>query len=122
MIINQIEVRNFKTFRYQKIALGNFNVLVGANAAGKSNFLQIFQFISDITQHGLNNAISMQGGIEYLRNTNLGDQDNLTLKIIMGPNSLLTYEFALKFAHQKGFLQSDDISIEDLYLDDLLGI
>jgi len=41
-IIKRIEIKNFKSFHHQKIALGQFNVLVGANASGKSNFLQIF--------------------------------------------------------------------------------
>ncbi len=96
-MIKQIEVKNFKTFSYQKIDLGSFNVLIGANASGKSNFLQIFKFISDIAHHGLNNAISMQGGLKYLRHTNIANQENLMLKIVIDSNHPLSYEFSLEF-------------------------
>ncbi len=87
MAIKRIDIQNFKSFRHQTIELGQFNVLIGANASGKSNFLQIFQFISDIAHHGLSNAISMQGGIEYLRNTNLAGQKDFALKNRAGFNT-----------------------------------
>ena len=71
MGIKKIKVSNFKSFKELEIDLNQFNVLVGANAAGKSSFIQIFDFIRDIIKSGLSNAISMQGGVEYLRNLNI---------------------------------------------------
>jgi len=35
MVIKRIEIKNFKSFSDQNIELGQFNVLVGANASGK---------------------------------------------------------------------------------------
>lgn len=114
MGIKRIRVTNFKSFGELDVELGKFNVLIGANASGKSNFVQIFQFLKDITSHGLDNAISMQGGVGYLRNMNIGSSENLSLKIIsdlelrfsgrpmkkdfVGIKTYeITYEFALKF-------------------------
>ncbi|MGP3778321.1 AAA family ATPase [Halanaerobium saccharolyticum] len=82
MGIKKIKVSNFKSFKELEIDLNQFNVLVGANAAGKSSFIQIFDFIRDIIKSGLSNAISMQGGVEYLRNINIGDQQPLYMEII----------------------------------------
>lgn len=82
MAIKKIRVINFKSFKEMEIELGNFNVLIGANASGKSNFIQIFQFLRDIINIGLNNAISMQGGVEYLRNINIGPSENLSIDLI----------------------------------------
>ena len=45
MAIKQIQINNFKNFDALKINLNNFNVLIGANASGKSNFVQIFKFL-----------------------------------------------------------------------------
>jgi len=81
MAINRIRLSNFKSFKDLDVQLGKFNVFVGANASGKSNFIQIFKFLRDITNHGLDNAISMQGGIEYLRNINLGQSERLSLEV-----------------------------------------
>lgn len=48
MSIKSIRVTNFKSFKDLEVNLGKFNVLIGINASGKSNFVQIFKFIKDI--------------------------------------------------------------------------
>lgn len=68
MAIKQLTASNFKSFRNIKVNLNRFNVLIGANASGKSNFVQIFKFLRDLAAYGIENAISMQGGAEYLLN------------------------------------------------------
>jgi len=81
MAINKIRLSNFKSFKHLDIELGKFNVFVGANASGKSSFIQIFKFLRDMTNHGLDNAISMQGGIEYLRNINIDQSEEFSLEV-----------------------------------------
>ncbi|HZD44004.1 MAG TPA: AAA family ATPase, partial [Methanomicrobiales archaeon] len=61
MQIERIIASNFKTFHNLNITLGPYNVLIGTNAAGKSNFIDILKFMRDIARHGLKNAISLQG-------------------------------------------------------------
>jgi predicted ATPase len=68
MFIKKITLKNFKSFKELSINLNNFNVLVGANNSGKSNFIQVFRFIKDLVKYGLDKAISLQGGIEYIKN------------------------------------------------------
>ena len=41
-----IEVENFKSFRKARLELGPLTVLVGANAAGKTNYLEALEFLS----------------------------------------------------------------------------
>ncbi len=95
------------------LELGKFNVLIGANASGKSNFIQIFRFLKDIVNSGLDNAISLQGGVEYLRNINIGSTEDFSVTIVSDrkftwpqetKKGLIgiktyetTYEFALRF-------------------------
>ncbi|MCI0470490.1 MAG: ATP-binding protein, partial [Candidatus Aminicenantes bacterium] len=55
----------------------------GANASGKSNFIHILEFIRDIEMHGLENAVSLQGGSEYLRNIKIGHNHNLSIEITL---------------------------------------
>lgn len=82
MAIKKIRVKNFKSFKDMAVELGNLNILIGANASGKSNFVQIFKFLRDIEYSGLNNAISSQGDIEYLRNINIGSSKSLSLEAV----------------------------------------
>ena len=81
MSIKAVKAANFKSFENLDIELGKFNVLIGPNASGKSNFVDIFRFLGDIASSGLYNAISMQGGVEYLRNIGIGASKDLHLRI-----------------------------------------
>jgi predicted ATPase len=82
MPIREIAVSNFKSFRDLDFSPDNFNIIIGSNASGKSNLIQIFKFIRDIAKYGLNNAISLQGGVEYLRNTIIGPGKPFTFRIV----------------------------------------
>src|SRR4030042_1162169 len=113
MSLKKLKVTNFKSFNKAEMQFGSFNVVIGANAAGKSNFIQIFQFIKEVISSGLDNAISMQGGINYLRNMNIGASKDFSVTAVFDQemswtgkvnNKLekikmheLIYEFALNF-------------------------
>jgi predicted ATPase len=66
--IKTIKARNFKSFEDIEINLSEFNVVIGPNSGGKSNFLSILQFFRDIVNFGVENAISLQGGLDYMIN------------------------------------------------------
>ena len=61
--------------------LDKYNVLIGANASGKSNFISVLQFLKDIMENGLDNAISMQGGVDYINNINIGASEKLSIEL-----------------------------------------
>lgn len=77
--INRIEAKNFKSFKCLDVDFSNFTVIVGANASGKSNFVRIFKFIKDIMLFGIDDAISLQGGIKYLKNLQSDVEDTIYL-------------------------------------------
>jgi predicted ATPase len=72
MAITKVKVSNFKSFDELEVELRPLNVVVGGNASGRSNFLEIFRFLRDLATYGLENAISLQGGMEYLTNLRIG--------------------------------------------------
>ena len=81
MGIRRIQVENFKSYRNLDVTLGRLNVLIGANASGKSNFVEIFRFLHDIATYGLNDAISLQGGAQYLLNVHSERERRLSVAI-----------------------------------------
>ncbi|MYJ76590.1 MAG: AAA family ATPase [Caldilineaceae bacterium SB0670_bin_27] len=92
MTISKIRIANFKSFADETVELNDFNLLVGANASGKSNFVQAFKFLSDIAAHGLEDAISLQGGVEYLRHFgSAGDEPLLFQVTIQGESQEVDY-------------------------------
>ena len=82
MPIASIAVTNFKSFREMVFEPASFNIVIGSNASGKSNLIQVFKFLRDIAKYGLPNAISLQGGVEYLRNTSIGQSENFSFRIV----------------------------------------
>lgn len=83
MKIVKIKISNYRNFDDLSVRLNDFNLLVGANASGKSNFVQAFQFLRDIVNHGLEDAISRQGGVEYLRNIKSAEFRPLLFHVVM---------------------------------------
>ncbi len=69
MIISRIKIKNWKNFKEVDVPLKNRVFLVGPNASGKSNFLDIFRFLRDIAKPGggLQNAVLERGGISKIR-------------------------------------------------------
>jgi len=99
MAITKIKVSNFKSFEELEIELRALNIVVGGNASGKSNLVEIFRFVRDVVAHGLENAVSIQGGMEYLTNLQLGARRPLILELTFTedrfPAFPLTYRLEL---------------------------
>ena len=80
MAIRRLKVSNFRSFNELDIELGDFNVLIGANASGKSNFIEVLRFLRDNTS-GLSNALSLQGGSGYVQNLQIGSSKPLSIDV-----------------------------------------
>ena len=60
--ISRLVLNGFKSIKNCDINLQNLNVLIGANGAGKSNFISFFHMIKNILDENLQMYISKQGG------------------------------------------------------------
>ena len=69
MIISHVSLKNWRNFREVDVPLGNRAFLVGPNASGKSNFLDVFRFLRDIAKPGggLQYAVRQRGGLSKIR-------------------------------------------------------
>lgn len=81
MAITNIKVSNFKSFKDLDLNLGRFNVVIGANASGKSNFVEIFKFLKTLEKEDLANAISLHDGGESILNKRLGSSEPLQMRV-----------------------------------------
>lgn len=67
MIISRVILKNWRNFAHVDVLLGDRVFIVGANASGKSNFLDVFRFLRDIAKNGLQKAIESRGGLSKIR-------------------------------------------------------
>ncbi|MGW1755230.1 AAA family ATPase [Streptomyces mirabilis] len=62
--ITRVRVDNYKSIAHCDVTLGRFTVLLGLNAAGKSNFLDALRFVRDALVKGPAEAVAARGGWE----------------------------------------------------------
>lgn len=66
MRFKSIQIENFKSLKAVTFRPTNFTVVVGPNAAGKSNLAAAFDFLSDAYRDGLALAVARKGGYENI--------------------------------------------------------
>lgn len=70
MFLTHLNIQNWRNFLSAEVSFGERTFLVGPNASGKSNFLDIFRFMRDIVKQpagGLQKAVSDRGGLSKIR-------------------------------------------------------
>ena len=69
MIISRLAVKNWRNFRSADVRLAERVFLIGPNASGKSNLLDVLRFLRDVAKAGggLQRAISQRGGLSKVR-------------------------------------------------------
>jgi len=94
-----VGLRNWRNFRRLDVPLQKRIFLIGPNAAGKSNFLDVFRFLRDIVSvgGGLQEAVSTRGGVSVIRSLAARQSPEICVSVGIGndndPN-LWTYELA----------------------------
>lgn len=67
MSLQRIELEGFKSIRKMDgLKLRPLNILIGANGAGKSNFISVFQLLNQIVNKNLQNFVRTSGGADAL--------------------------------------------------------
>ena len=70
MLVQRLILKNWRNFRDVDVRLRDTTYLLGANATGKSNLLDAFRFLRDISKSqggGLQKAVADRGGVARLR-------------------------------------------------------
>lgn len=70
MLISKLTLKNWRNFKHVQIDLRERVFVIGPNASGKSNLLDVFRFLRDIAMPqggGLQQAVKDRGGLVKLR-------------------------------------------------------
>lgn len=88
--IKNITIKGFKSIKtIDKFALNDLNIIIGANGAGKSNFIQVFHLLSAMVQKNLSGYINEKGG-----------SDNF---LFNGPKATSKIELEFDFTAARGY-------------------
>ncbi|MEV4870674.1 AAA family ATPase [Streptomyces syringium] len=79
--ITRVQVENYKSISHCDVRLGPFAVLLGLNAAGKSNFLDALRFLRDAVTGGPGEAVMTRGGLTDVLRRVPEPTDTLTIAL-----------------------------------------
>jgi predicted ATPase len=60
--LRRVRIRGYKSIAFCDVSLQPLTILVGRNAAGKSNFLDALAFVRDTMEVGATEAVKRRGG------------------------------------------------------------
>jgi predicted ATPase len=82
--LDRIEIEGFKSIRELRLDLKPLNVLIGANGAGKSNFISVFGLLRHIVEGRLQFYVAQAGGADALLHFGRKRTPELTLRFNAG--------------------------------------
>ncbi|UZE23594.1 AAA family ATPase [Pseudomonas sp. B21-056] len=91
--LSRLTLKGYKSIAECDIELGKLNVLIGANGAGKSNFIGFFRLISRILDEQLQLSVGAAGGPDALLHFGRKRTEELCAELYFGNNG---YKFKLK--------------------------
>lgn len=94
MKIDAISIQNYKSIKELKdFKLSNLNILIGANGAGKSNFISFFKMLNMMIEKRFQEYVKVQGGADNILYFGTKMSSEIVGKIDFGRNK---YRFILK--------------------------
>lgn len=105
MFVRHLAVQNWRNFKKVEVALQERQFIVGPNAAGKSNLLDVFRFLRDIATAdggGLQKAVRQRGGVSKLRSLAARKDPEIVIAIELSetPESPATWSYRLSFTQE----------------------
>lgn len=85
-MLESIAIKGYKSIQEIELSLCPLNVLIGANGAGKSNFVSIFHFLNELVNQNLQIHVSRSGGANTFLYYGSQTTDNIHLAITFAPN------------------------------------
>src|SRR5438552_12398918 len=99
MRFSRLHLANWRNFAHVDVALEERMFLIGANASGKSNLLDVFRFLRDIVRigGGFEKAVADRGGVLSLRSLFSPGYPDIVVDVHLGngENEVWRYHLAI---------------------------
>ncbi len=85
--LEKIQLKGFKSIRNMDLELRRLNVLIGANGAGKSNFINLFRLMNKLVQKNLQFFLNQQGGVDRFLHFGRKVTDAIEIRFLFQSNT-----------------------------------
>ncbi len=116
--VTHIRLENWRNFTLVNVALQRRAFLVGPNASGKSNFLDVYRFLQDIVSvgGGFREAVRKRGGVSRLRCLAARRYSDIVIRVSIGVDEgASAWEYEIRFSQdnqQRPVLKQERVSKE----------
>jgi predicted ATPase len=97
MYVSGISLLNWKNFKKASAGLSNRTFLIGPNASGKSNLLDAFRFLRDVSTLGLGAAVDARGGVSAIRCLAARQSSAVSLEFTLAEGAFPQWRYLLEF-------------------------
>ncbi|MDX2036626.1 MAG: AAA family ATPase [Isosphaeraceae bacterium] len=109
--LDTITIHGFKSIRsLESFPLGDVNLLIGANGAGKSNFVGFFRFLRDLVRADLQYTVALAGGSDVFLHRGAKVTPRIDARVDFGSNA---YAFELIPTADARLIFADERAIYD---------
>lgn len=84
--LHRIKAEGFKSIKKLDIEMGSINILIGANGAGKSNFISLFNFLRNLSEGKLQNYVEKNGFANTFFHFGAKNTQKIVIDIDVGSN------------------------------------
>lgn len=111
--ISRVILRNYRSIGACEIALGPLTYLVGANGAGKSNFLDALHLVEDALTSSLDQALNERGGLSEVRRRSGGHPTSFGIRLeFIIDDCAGHYAFSVSALKDRGFeVKTEEVSL-----------
>ncbi|MFZ4437418.1 MAG: AAA family ATPase [Syntrophales bacterium] len=123
MYINRLKLKNWRNFHEAEITLAQTSYVIGPNASGKSNLLDVLRFLREVCKPaggGLQKAVKDRGGITKLRCLHARRDPEVKIEVFFGDpvdESLPSWRYVLGFKSEGKGAQRLLVSHEEVWKD-----
>ena len=107
--MDSIRILGYKSFKKLEVQLRPINLLIGANGAGKSNFLSLFEMLGNIYEKRLGAYVAQVGGVDKLLYQGIKVTDNISLELKQDKNF---YQLELMESDGKLMIQNEAVGYD----------
>jgi predicted ATPase len=123
MIVTHVVLKNWRNFRAVNVPLRERSFVLGPNASGKSNFLDVFRFLRDVSKPqggGLQKAIKDRGGIPKLRCLHARRETDVRIEVSLADSADLQtseWKYILAFKPTETGIHTPAVICEEVWHD-----